>query len=231
MPRENYEDVEEEKPKGLSSSSVTLLEISTFYAIENKIMKIRYGVIDKKDEIEGYINPLSPPLKIPIHPYGVDINANITKSRESFNPSWFEEMVKPHGAWDYKRRDRAYEDFGNFNYGATALAFGFQKKWALEAAGIVQIYQHKARPDFKHEEYVKSVVDFQEVFEGPPYGDEKHDQEMIKLGFRYYEDVYLPTYGWKLTTKEDIFKAAQQATEAAFPLSTYVAKRLRQLAD
>ncbi|EFL52351.1 hypothetical protein DesfrDRAFT_0840 [Solidesulfovibrio fructosivorans JJ]] len=229
MPRDNYVSTEDTETQEMDSLSESLLEISTFYAIQNKIMKIRYGTIGNKDERDGFIDPNLPPLKIPAHPADANIDENITKARESFNPFWFIDMVKPKGAWDYKRRSREYEDFGNFNFGATAKAFGFQEKWALQAAGIVQIFQHKASADFYDEKYLQALIDFKKAFNGPPYGDEKRDQEMIKLGFRYYDDIYLNKYGWKLTTKEDVLIAAQQAREAAFPLSSYIADQLQKL--
>lgn len=229
MPNGRYGEIEEAKPETLNSASETLLEISSFYAIQNKLIKIRYGTIDKRDEADGFVDPNHPPLKIPTHPPDVNIDANITKAKESFNPYWFIEMVKPKGLWDYKRRSPEYEDFGNFNFGATAKAFGFQEKWALQAAGIVQIYQHKARADFFDAKYTQVLLDFKEAFKGPPYGDESRDQEMIKLGFRYYDDVYMSIYGWKSTTKEDLPIAAQQVREAPFPLSKYIEEQLRKL--
>ncbi|WP_162179639.1 polymorphic toxin type 44 domain-containing protein [Solidesulfovibrio alcoholivorans] len=229
MARENYGEVEGVEPKAMDAFSETLLEISTFYVIQNKIMKIRYGTMNKRDEDAGYIDPNFPPLKIPAHPSDADIDANIKKARESFNPYWFVEMVMPKGAWDYKRKDPEYENFGNFNFGATAKAFGFQEKWALQAAGIVQIYQHKSVVDYHDKEYCKALLDFKEAFQGAPYGDEKKDQEMIKLGFRYYEDVYLPKYGSKHTTKEDIITAIKRAEESSFPLSNYIVRQLQQL--
>lgn len=229
MPNGRYGELEEAKPEALDLSSEYLLEICSFYAIQNKLIGIHYGTINKRDEADGFIDPNRSPLKIPTHPPDINIDANITKARESFNPYWFIEMVKPKGLWDYKRRNPEYEDFGNFNFGATAKAFGFQEKWALQAAGIVQIYQHKARADFLDAKYTQALLDFKEAFKGPPYGDEKRDQEMIRLGFRYYDDVYMSKYGWKSTTKEDLLIAAQQAKEAAFPLSTYIVEQLQKL--
>jgi hypothetical protein len=52
---------------------------------------------------------------------------------------------------------------------------------------------------------------------------------MLRLGFRYYDDVYMSKYGWKSTTKEDLLVAVQQAREAAFPLSTYIVEQLQKL--
>jgi hypothetical protein len=110
MPREKYEKVEEAKTGTMDSSSESLLGISTFYAIENKLMKIRYGTIDKRDARDGFINPNFPPLNTPAHPPDANIDENITKARESFNPFWFIEMVKPKGLWDYKRSNPEDED-------------------------------------------------------------------------------------------------------------------------
>jgi hypothetical protein len=104
MPNGRYGELEKAKPEALDSSSETLLEISSFYAIQNKLMEIRYGAINKRDEADGFIDSNRSPLKIPAHPPDVNIDANITKARESFNPYWFIEMVKPKGLWDYKRR-------------------------------------------------------------------------------------------------------------------------------
>lgn len=36
--------------------------------------------------------------------------------------SWFHDMAKGKGPWDYKRLDRAYEDLCNWNNGAVGTA-------------------------------------------------------------------------------------------------------------
>lgn len=228
MPNGPDGEIEENKARTLDLLSEMLLEIGLFYALENKLRRAYYGMTSQQDAIEGYINPNLPPIIIPEHPPDVNIDANITQARTSFNPSWFIELVKPTGLWDYKRQGPQYEDFGNFNFGATAKAFGFQEKWALQAAGIVQIYQHKALLAYSHNEYLQSLLVFKEAFQGPPYGDEKRDQEMIKLGFRYYDDVYLNKYGWKLTAKEEFFIGVQRARNASFPMSTYIMEQLKK---
>jgi hypothetical protein len=50
-------------------------------------------------------------------------------------PEWFRSQVTDFGPWDYKRQDSKYEDFGNFNYGATGAAFGFSEDTLLRMAG------------------------------------------------------------------------------------------------
>jgi hypothetical protein len=43
------------------------------------------------------------------------------------SPWWFYDQVKNRGPWDYKQQGAQYQDFGNFNYGATGAAFGFSE--------------------------------------------------------------------------------------------------------
>src|SRR5581483_7553668 len=52
---------------------------------------------------------------------------------------WWIDKVKPGGDWDYKRRGSQYENFGNFNYGATAAALQIPYYATQNAAGIVNI--------------------------------------------------------------------------------------------
>ncbi len=51
---------------------------------------------------------------------------------------WFKSMVQNNGKWDYKQKDSAYEDFGNFNYGVIGKALGFSEPVILAAAGGAQ---------------------------------------------------------------------------------------------
>ena len=54
----------------------------------------------------------------------------------------FKGLVTHNGAWDYKRQtaDLRYEDFGNFNYGATGAAAGFGLVELHSRAGTVQAH-------------------------------------------------------------------------------------------
>ena len=69
-----------------------------------------------------------------------------------------------------------YEDFGNFNYGATAAALGIPESVALRAAGYAG---QKARGH--------STLDSIKTALGrAPFGDDPADQIQIGLGFDYY---------------------------------------------
>lgn len=227
MEKGYYEILEDWKRRDLEERSEMRFEINAFYGIENKIYQLTSN-LEKSSALgrERSSLPRESTIKIPPSPQDVDIDENIMRARESFNPFWFIDMVKPHGPWDYKRRDPIYENFGNFNFGATAAAFGFMEKWALEAAGIVQIYQHKVGTDLKEKKFVKALQEFEEVLQGPPYGDDPKDQEMIKLGFRYYQEVYLQKYRDTMTTKEILIKMSEEIYMSKYPGSDVIARSI-----
>ena len=118
--------------------------------------------------------------RIPPAPPYVDINGNIDVARDF---SWwadpgalraFYDLVKNHGFWDYKRRGRKYEDFGNFNFGATAAAMGMPHYIAQNGAGIVQLIYPSAGAG-------KGFPFFR-----LPYGDDPSDAGEIQAGYNYY---------------------------------------------
>ncbi len=93
---------------------------------------------------------------VPAHPSNANISANIATA-SSRNPvnggvnpqsasyvspastlAWFNAQVKYGGPWDYKIQGSQFEDFGNFNYGATGVAAGFDASTLLRAAGYAQ---------------------------------------------------------------------------------------------
>lgn len=88
------------------------------------------------------------------------------------NGKWVTKEM-PGGEWDYKRLNRRYENAGNFNYGATGVALGMSEEELLRAAGYVQEHHGAKDPNFGHWN------------DGPPYGDDPWDQEMIKRGIRW----------------------------------------------
>ncbi|MFN7609956.1 MAG: polymorphic toxin type 44 domain-containing protein, partial [bacterium] len=67
-----------------------------------------------------------------------------------------------------------YEDFGNFNFGATAAAMGLTLAQAQMGAGWAQRRAGTSAPEFGS------------PWGGPPYGDAPEDQRQIELGHRYY---------------------------------------------
>jgi len=82
--------------------------------------------------------------------------------------------------WDYKQKGRIYEDFGNFNCGASGHAFGFPDNMLLREVGrAYQIADPRRRN--------MGLGDRGSRLWGgtPPYGDDPLDQEQIKKGITY----------------------------------------------
>ncbi|MEA4856905.1 polymorphic toxin type 44 domain-containing protein [Solidesulfovibrio sp.] len=108
---------------------------------------------------------------------------------------------------DYKHGpgNRKYEDFGNFNYGAVALAFGLSTGAALRGAGLVQILVNMYRKiqEGNLEDAKKYVAEHGlDFLGGAPYGDQPEDQKMIRQGFRYYKEIYLKKQSAKETSEK-----------------------------
>lgn len=126
-------------------------------------------------------------------PPGVDLDANIELARSkrtlgihggvptAYAPFWFKSMVETDGPWDYKQQGKQYEDFGNFNYGATGKGLGIPEGVLLRQAGKYQQKMKTSKPEWG---------DPGNGFWGgtPPYGDDPDDQAMIKEGFKYYDE-------------------------------------------
>jgi RHS repeat-associated protein len=119
---------------------------------------------------------------VPPVPPGVNIDANILLAElMSGGPPglelwWWVGMVSPSGQWDYKVQGPAlvYEDFGNFNYGATGAALGLPQGVIFRGAGAAQWWWGPYRPQWG------------KPWGGPPYGDQPQDQPVIKAGIEYY---------------------------------------------
>ncbi|MEO3430523.1 RHS repeat-associated core domain-containing protein [Pelagibius sp. CAU 1746] len=112
---------------------------------------------------------------IPPAPPGADVNANMQEADDSWDPFWFYNQVRNGGPWDYKQQGRKYEDFGNFNFGASGSAFGFPEGVLRRGAGWAN---QKADPTRKG---------LGDPLGGPPYGDDPADQEQIGKGINYCE--------------------------------------------
>lgn len=225
MSDNDYVDFSGER-RSLESKDATTLEIASFYAVQNKILQVKKDLFYNNRQFNVSNDPLSTQIQIPIAPPGVNVDANIRQARESFNPFWFIDMVRSNGPWDYKRIDMKYENFGNFNFGATALAFGFQEKFALQAAGLYNVLTNKAQQHWKDKEYQKAISDFSVSFQGSPYGDDPRDQVMIKYGFQYYKEIYANTYRGEQTTKESVVKLAASVFESRYPGATVMARSI-----
>ncbi len=114
----------------------------------------------------------------------VHLKDNIQQAEESRNPFWFAEQVRSHAGepdhkWDYKRENPVYEDFGNFNYGATGTAFGFAPDVLKRMGGVAATLSGTAKPWFGN---------WRDKVGATSYGDDPQDQEMIQRGIDYYRN-------------------------------------------
>lgn len=110
-------------------------------------------------------------------PPGVDVNANIERSQSMTGREYYD-AVKTGGEWDYKQLDRKYENFGNFNFGATC---GSQAGANLICSGGAGLYQIKSGTSDLS--YWKSFF------------DDPRDQYWIGRGQQYY-NRYQSEYMW-----------------------------------
>lgn len=113
---------------------------------------------------------------IPPSPPGVSVFDNMDYARGIGWPE-FLANVQNKGAWDYKRQGRQYENFGNFNFGATGWALGVPDNAAERAAGYYQEYRG-AGGGTSH------------FYAGAPYGDQFTDNQQIQLGQALARDYF-----------------------------------------
>lgn len=119
--------------------------------------------------------------RVPPAPPTADIRANMflsyLYSRDGFfkRLRWFYNQVRNSGPWDYKQQGSRYEDFGNFNFGATGTAAHFSSAMLFRGAGYAS---QKADPTRKG---------LNTWFSGYPYGDDPADQEQIEKGIEFCE--------------------------------------------
>lgn len=86
---------------------------------------------------------------------------------------WFYQQVRNKGPWDYKQQGASYQNFGNFNYGATGVVAGIPEEILLRGAGWAQSRAGTVEPRWGHW--------YQEI----PYGDDPRDQYWIQQGIDY----------------------------------------------
>ena len=100
-----------------------------------------------------------------------EVDRNI-KEASSMGLVPFYQAVRNKGRWDYKQQGGEYQDFGNFNFGATGYAAGLGPI-LLPGAGWAQSRAGTSKPGWGNW-YGKA-----------PYGDDPADQAMILEGMRY----------------------------------------------
>jgi RHS repeat-associated protein len=143
-----------------------------------------------------FTNPCPP---VPDQPHVANLDQNVAEARSNspltyivplgtaVTLNWFYNQVRNRGPWDYKQvttlndygtRDPSpYQDFGNFNYGATGTAAGFPQQLLLRAAGGAQIAAGTSQLDWGTPTSATG-----------PYGDDPRDQAMIMLGGIYVQN-------------------------------------------
>jgi hypothetical protein len=100
-------------------------------------------------------------------PYNADPNGKGAKL-------WWINQVKTRGPWDYKQVApgyKMYDDFGNFNYGATGAVFGFSMQ-TLSAGAVA------ARLGVTPWAQLKNYG----------LGNAPHKDEMIRQGMQYKQN-------------------------------------------
>lgn len=116
---------------------------------------------------------------IPTHPADADVDANMRAAADMWpNPFAFRDAVQNKGRWNYKRRARHYENFGDFNYGATGTAWGFGPDTVRREAGRKQIEDGTSNREWQKPSRAGLL---------PPYGDDPVDQYWIQRGIDYAE--------------------------------------------
>ena len=148
----------------------------------------------------GHLSPIELP-NVPLAPEGVDIDENIKTTlayatvgnllsftslahlritiHQAAAMVWFR-RIQPGGEWDYKLRrdDDLFENFGNFNFGATGAALGIPDETLLKGAGFVHQIQGVGGGQGEF-----SILPGKGEY---PYGDDPRDSAQIKAGIHYY---------------------------------------------
>jgi hypothetical protein len=118
--------------------------------------------------------------RVPPSPFGADVDRNMSEAKKHWNPFWFRDQVRNKGPWDYKQWGARYQDFGNFNFGAAGLAFGFGPERLLREAGRAQQQAGTSRQGWGDPGWLVNPWGGM-----PPYGDDPGDQKQIRKGIDY----------------------------------------------
>ena len=147
-------------------------------SLEGRLLKLIAAQEKQSEERAASGNP-------PLSPPGVKLDGNLEEARkwreaaeviaggEAYVLGVFYTKVRNKGEWDYKQRGREFEEFGNFNYGATGTAAGIPEQVLLRAAGAAQSVAGTSKAEFG------------KWWAESPYGDDRMDQIWIKAGIRY----------------------------------------------
>jgi RHS repeat-associated protein len=149
---------------------------------------------------------------VPTHPSWANVDQNLESATRMGVAKWLL-LVMPGGSWDYKRFGLQYEDFGNFNFGATCKAVGFKETECLLGAGLVQLAVNGKRIAGTDITDIKKALGIygNNILNLPFYGDDALDREYIKRGFKYY-DEFIQRRGYRASAIID--NTSQSPTNA-----------------
>jgi hypothetical protein len=110
---------------------------------------------------------------------------------------WWINQVRPGGDWDYKGRGPEFEEFGNFNFGATAQALEIPYYIGGSGGGVVVVNLSSNVVTRVERLFRKFVAGDQTPLpkwwsEGIPflkwpYGDDPKDARQAHAGYGFYE--------------------------------------------
>lgn len=125
----------------------------------------------------------------PLAPLGVSVDANIQDALSAKfglqDSKWYYDQVRNGGPWDYKQLGPEYENFGNFNFGATGAAFGYPEDTLLRMAGWAQVRANTSQPGWGVAPSMAGA--YLGIGGRAPFGDDPNDQAWIKRGIDYYQ--------------------------------------------
>jgi len=116
------------------------------------------------------------PCTVPQHPADANVFQNMWRSQENGYRWWYVTVTAGGGPWDYKyyhgQPHPEYDNFGNFNYGATGGAMGIPLNILLRGAG-----------------FAKSRLLPNDPYGNPlgryPYGNQPDKQQQIINGYNF----------------------------------------------
>jgi type VI secretion system secreted protein VgrG len=119
---------------------------------------------------------------VPPHPPDANVDTNMLATQQNAPKRWYILVSTPKGPWDYKyyhgQPHPEYDDFGNFNYGATGYALGIPLNILLRAAGLAKSNQLPNDP-------------YGSPFGAYPYGNQPDKQQQIINGYEFCKNCTL----------------------------------------
>jgi RHS repeat-associated protein len=126
-----------------------------------------------------FTDPLGLCCDVPAHPPDVNVEYNMSQAQTNGYRWWFNTVGQWGGPWDYKnwggQKHPEWDDFGNFNAGATACALHFPLWITLRGAGWAKQRRMPNDPDGNW-------------WGTWPYGNDAHKQSEVMAGWNWCHD-------------------------------------------